>query len=199
MENKYFFVKQKEKSDLTVAEHCTENGKDDWYYTGSFIPQGKPEVIIGEAQVKTFDFLKALDDLQKETGLEVYLSLTLFEGIETVRLKTTINNKGYGQEMMTTPLQRLTTNFAMLEGFFHRTAMRFNETVKREGKDETEDRKLVMPYGAFVGKTFDQVPSSYLKWVAQNWQENNAINKAICTGADKAWNHREKFDEHWEA
>ncbi|MCK4883572.1 MAG: DUF3820 family protein [Candidatus Diapherotrites archaeon] len=59
------------------------------------------------------------------------------------------------------------------------------------------EKPFIMPYGKHKDKLFSEMPSSYLLWVAENWKENNAINKKICTEADKEWQHRETFNEHW--
>lgn len=50
-----------------------------------------------------------------------------------------------------------------------------------------------MPYGAFIGKEMHEIPSRYLHWVAENFD-----NDEIATAADKEWQWREKFDKHWE-
>jgi hypothetical protein len=31
------------------------------------------------------------------------------------------------------------------------------------------------------------IPSAYLKWVAENWDEDSLTNKKICEEADKEW------------
>jgi hypothetical protein len=68
--------------------------------------------------------------------------------------------------------------------------------IKFEGDCIVDD--FIMPYGKHKGKTFDQMPSSYLLWVAENWKEDCAINKKICEEADKEWQWREKMNEHWD-
>ena len=50
-----------------------------------------------------------------------------------------------------------------------------------------------MPYGAYEGKEMHQIPSAYLKWLAENFAIEN-----VCTAADKEWQWREKYGEHWE-
>ena len=56
-----------------------------------------------------------------------------------------------------------------------------------------DEKDLVMPYGAFKGKKMHQIPSGYLKWIAENFDQDN-----ICTAADTEWQWREKYSEHWE-
>lgn len=52
---------------------------------------------------------------------------------------------------------------------------------------------MKMPYGAFKGKEMHEIPSGYLHWLAENFD-----NEKICVAADKEWQHREKYGEHWE-
>ena len=48
-------------------------------------------------------------------------------------------------------------------------------------------------FGKHAGKTMEEIPSSYLKWLAENAREDH-----IATAADQEWNWREKYSEHWE-
>jgi len=50
-----------------------------------------------------------------------------------------------------------------------------------------------MPYGKFRGRAMHQIPSGYLKWVAESFDREN-----ICVVADEEWQYREKYTEHWE-
>lgn len=52
---------------------------------------------------------------------------------------------------------------------------------------------IKMPYGAFKGKTVDELPSGYLYWVAENFKDDR-----IATAADQEWQLREKQNAHWE-
>jgi hypothetical protein len=58
---------------------------------------------------------------------------------------------------------------------------------------DTVDENIVMPYGAFKGKKMHQIPSRYLHWVAENFEDEE-----ICVAADEEWCWREKYNEHWE-
>lgn len=51
----------------------------------------------------------------------------------------------------------------------------------------------VMPRGKYAGKTVEEVPSSYLKWVTENWDDE----QVVCA-CESEWNYRERYDEHWE-
>uniref|UniRef100_A0A6M3KNA5 Putative quorum-sensing-regulated virulence factor n=1 Tax=viral metagenome TaxID=1070528 RepID=A0A6M3KNA5_9ZZZZ len=55
-----------------------------------------------------------------------------------------------------------------------------------------------MPYGRFKGQEIEDLPSSYLKWIAENWDEKSTTNKMICKAADEEWQFREKTNIHWE-
>ena len=50
-----------------------------------------------------------------------------------------------------------------------------------------------MPWGDFKGKEIEDIPSRYLKWLAENCKDDT-----IATAADKEWAYREKFDRHIE-
>ena len=55
---------------------------------------------------------------------------------------------------------------------------------------------MKMPYGKFKGQDIEEIPSGYLKWLAENIDERNPRNKEICLAADKEWQWREENDEH---
>ena len=56
--------------------------------------------------------------------------------------------------------------------------------------------RIKMPYGKFKNQYIDKMPSGYLKWIAENWSENNARNKVIIKAADNEWQYREKYNCH---
>jgi hypothetical protein len=59
-----------------------------------------------------------------------------------------------------------------------------------------EDHGIVIwPYKPikFKGKMLGELPSSFVKWVAENCRE-----KFLCESADKEWQHREKYNCHFE-
>ena len=51
----------------------------------------------------------------------------------------------------------------------------------------------IMPYGKFKGRSMHKIPSAYLKWVAENFDDED-----ICCAADEEYQHREHYNEHWE-
>jgi len=55
---------------------------------------------------------------------------------------------------------------------------------------------MKMPYGKFKGRDIENIPSWYLKWIAENWKEDMPENKLICKEADQEWQWRERNDEH---
>ena len=51
---------------------------------------------------------------------------------------------------------------------------------------------VIMQYGKFRGKTLDSVPSSYLKWLSENF-----TNDVVATAADRVWRWREEVGDHF--
>lgn len=51
---------------------------------------------------------------------------------------------------------------------------------------------LRMPYGKFQGYKIENIPSGYLLWIAENFNDEK-----ICVAADKEWQYREKWNEHF--
>lgn len=56
---------------------------------------------------------------------------------------------------------------------------------------------MKMPWGKFKGQEMDVIPSPYLRWIAENWPEDTARNRAVCLAADAEWQYREKNDCHF--
>jgi len=52
---------------------------------------------------------------------------------------------------------------------------------------------MAMPYGKYKGKELFEIPSSYIHWMAENWE-----GKELCEAADREWQWREKMNKHWE-
>jgi len=52
---------------------------------------------------------------------------------------------------------------------------------------------MEMPYGKFRGCDVDDLPSGYLKWVAENFKDD-----IIASKADREWQERERFGTHRE-
>ena len=52
--------------------------------------------------------------------------------------------------------------------------------------------EIVMPYGKFKGKPMHKIPSGYLKWIAENFDDEK-----ICKEADDEYQWRTKFNEHF--
>jgi len=63
------------------------------------------------------------------------------------------------------------------------------EEVKRY---EVADR-FKMPWGKYRYKRLEDIPSSYLIWVAENVKDNT-----VCTMCDLVWRWREENGEHFE-
>ena len=54
-----------------------------------------------------------------------------------------------------------------------------------------DDVRIKMLWGKFKGKYIDEIPSSYLKYVAENWNETK-----ISLACDDEWQYRERYNCH---
>ena len=54
--------------------------------------------------------------------------------------------------------------------------------------------ELAMPFGEYKGTLVHELPSGYLKWLAENCDWNTQIQEA----ADEEWQHRDKYNCHKE-
>jgi len=50
-----------------------------------------------------------------------------------------------------------------------------------------------MPWGKHKGKTIEQIPSGYLKWLSENCED-----ETICCVADDEYRTRTDYNDHWE-
>ena len=57
---------------------------------------------------------------------------------------------------------------------------------------------MIMPYGKYKGQDMENLPSSYLLWLAENIDERNPRNSVVCLAADKEYQLREKTHSHIE-
>lgn len=51
--------------------------------------------------------------------------------------------------------------------------------------------EMIMPWGKYAGKTIEEIPSSYLKWLAEKCDDDE-----ICEAADEEYQWRERNGEH---
>jgi len=58
--------------------------------------------------------------------------------------------------------------------------------------------KIIIPFGKYQGKLIFKLPSSYLKWIAENVDEDDDEKKKIVEEADKEWQLREIYGWHFE-
>ena len=52
---------------------------------------------------------------------------------------------------------------------------------------------MEMKYGKFKGKAMHEIPSGYIRWLAENFNDDK-----IASAADREWQFREKHNTHWE-
>lgn len=57
---------------------------------------------------------------------------------------------------------------------------------------------MLMPYGKFKGKPIEELPSSYLRWLAENINDEYKKDESLCLAADKEYQYREKNGCHFE-
>lgn len=58
--------------------------------------------------------------------------------------------------------------------------------------DMETTKHMIMPSGKFRGKDMSEIPSPYLRWVAENWKEDE-----IAEAADKEYAYREIWGKHF--
>lgn len=64
-------------------------------------------------------------------------------------------------------------------------------------KKKPEDRSRVkMAIGKYADLFIDEVPSSYLRWVAENWSEETPFKQRLVEECDKEWQWREANNKH---
>jgi len=51
---------------------------------------------------------------------------------------------------------------------------------------------LKMPYGKYKGIEIYRIPSDYLLWIAEHYD-----NERFCKAADTEWQYRERFNCHF--
>lgn len=51
---------------------------------------------------------------------------------------------------------------------------------------------MKMPFGKFKGTDIEDLPSDYLKWMAENVDDED-----ICCAADEEYRFRTDMNEHW--
>ncbi len=52
--------------------------------------------------------------------------------------------------------------------------------------------------GKFKGKTLEEIPSWYVKYIAENWDERTVYDCELIVAADKEWKFREENNTHIE-
>lgn len=60
-----------------------------------------------------------------------------------------------------------------------------------------KENRMKLHAGKFKGKTLEECPSSYVKFVAENWHERTQYDKELCIAADKEYKFRTKNDTHF--
>lgn len=51
---------------------------------------------------------------------------------------------------------------------------------------------MIMPWGKFKGWDMEDIPSGYLKWLAENCED-----EAVCVAADEEYAWRTDWDKHF--
>lgn len=51
---------------------------------------------------------------------------------------------------------------------------------------------FVMPWGKYKNKTMEEIPSGYLKWLAENAKDDD-----VAEAADTEYNWRSEWKRHW--
>jgi hypothetical protein len=62
----------------------------------------------------------------------------------------------------------------------------------------TDPGNILMPWGKYRDRQIGSVPSSYLRYVAEQWTEDTPLKKVIVKACDQEWQFREKTGCHFE-
>jgi hypothetical protein len=54
------------------------------------------------------------------------------------------------------------------------------------------DSEFIMPWGKYTGKSLEDIPSSYLRWLSEECEDDQ-----ICEEADKEYEWRTQWKKHW--
>jgi hypothetical protein len=57
---------------------------------------------------------------------------------------------------------------------------------------------VIMTRGKYIGIPIHKIPSQYLRYVAENWEEKTKEQKRIVKACDDEWIFREKYNNHFE-
>ena len=58
---------------------------------------------------------------------------------------------------------------------------------------------IVMPFGKHKGKQIDELPSSYLLWMCENFDESKSdFTRILIAEANEEYDHRERYNCHFE-
>lgn len=60
------------------------------------------------------------------------------------------------------------------------------------------DDSRIMPWGKFQGQTYASIPSSYLRWAAENFDESSERGRIVIKACDDEYQERERFNTHKE-
>jgi len=52
---------------------------------------------------------------------------------------------------------------------------------------------MIIPFGKYIGEDLEDIPSSYLKWLAENCEDED-----ICEAADEEYRWRTNSNKHFE-
>lgn len=76
-----------------------------------------------------------------------------------------------------------------------KTGKQVGQTVTRPVE---KNGVAIMPYGKHRGKPFYDIPSSYLLWISEHFEEDTKEKQGIVEMCDAEWQYREKYNVHFE-
>lgn len=69
------------------------------------------------------------------------------------------------------------------------------EKINKIKIKKSDPENVRMKFGKHAGKRISDLPTSYLKWISENWNEDTKEGKVICHLADIEYQFRLKHGE----
>jgi uncharacterized protein (DUF3820 family) len=69
--------------------------------------------------------------------------------------------------------------------------------TKKKDRTALKQDDMVMPWGEHKDKMIWQIPSNYLWYALENWDEDNKFKKKLMKRMNDEWQYREQYNTHF--